>query len=202
VQDLKELAPGDPAEAMTARGYDTPSEVDIDVIPVREVVGDALVRFRVCRLQVCQRLVGEDDAPAERVIPPVAFEYCDMMRRIRAFHQKRQIEAGRTAADCDNAQSGFVLEESTCTALWHATAARGKIGRATGRQNVRGDASFCCGGAAANGRSGTLPRTINGSPAAPYREAGSARARRQLHGIRFATIPAVANHPRSTGVPA
>ena len=53
------------------------------------------------------RRVGEDDAPAERVVRPVALDHRDLMRRVLLLHQEGEIEAGRAAADTDNAHLPF-----------------------------------------------------------------------------------------------
>ena len=44
------------------------AEVDLDVVPVVERVEDLRSRWRVGAAQVAERLVGEHDAPAERVV--------------------------------------------------------------------------------------------------------------------------------------
>ena len=49
--------------------------------------------------EVLDRLVGEDDAPAERDAGRVALEHIDLVRRVAQLHRDGEIEAGRPAAD-------------------------------------------------------------------------------------------------------
>ena len=62
------------AEAVAADAVHRALEMDLDVVPVGEVVGDRAVALAVVVLERLQRLVGEHDAEAERVVRPVALE--------------------------------------------------------------------------------------------------------------------------------
>ena len=53
--------------------------------------------------QILDRLVGEDDAPAERVVGPVALEQVDVVRGIAQLHRDREIKPGRPAAEARDA---------------------------------------------------------------------------------------------------
>ena len=51
------------------------------------------------RGKVLDRLVGKDDAPAERHAGRVALEHLDLVRRIAQLHRDREIKPRRPAAD-------------------------------------------------------------------------------------------------------
>ncbi|CAA9300362.1 MAG: hypothetical protein AVDCRST_MAG89-422, partial [uncultured Gemmatimonadetes bacterium] len=135
LQDLEELDPRDAAEAVPARGDGGAAEVDVDVVPVREVVGDRPVRLGIGLAQVAERLVAEDDAPAEGVVRPVALQHRHAARRVRLAQQKRQVQPRRPAAGDHHVQglaighahvSRQVLERSFEWVSVSARAARGK----------------------------------------------------------------------------
>jgi len=75
------------------------ADVDLDVVPVVERAQDLGGRFRVRRLQVAQRLVGEHDAPAEGVVRAVALHHGNLVRRVMLLHEQREIQSGRSPAD-------------------------------------------------------------------------------------------------------
>ena len=56
-----------------------------DVVPMRELVGDDLRRLGIVRLQILDRLIGKDDAPAERHARRVTLEHRNLVRRIARF---------------------------------------------------------------------------------------------------------------------
>ena len=43
-------------------------DMDVDIVPMGELVADDRARDRIVGHQILDRLVGEDDAPAERVV--------------------------------------------------------------------------------------------------------------------------------------
>jgi hypothetical protein len=73
-----------------------------DVVPVGEVFADPGGAHRVVGGEIVERLVRQNDAPAERVVRPVALETGDLVRRIAALHRDREVEAGRTGAEDSN----------------------------------------------------------------------------------------------------
>src|SRR5262249_37637224 len=75
------------------------AEMDLDVVPIGEVAAQRPVALAVVGLEVVQRLVGEDDAEAERVLRPVALEHGDLRSRPGLLHQDGEVQAGRAAAD-------------------------------------------------------------------------------------------------------
>ena len=77
-------------------------DMDVDIVPMRELAADRLAADGIVRHQVLDRLVREDDAPAERVVGPVALEHMDIMARIAHLHRDGEIKARRPAAHaCD-----------------------------------------------------------------------------------------------------
>ena len=52
--------------------------------------------------EVAERLVREDNAPAERVVRPIALDDADRVARVRLFQQQRQVKPGRAAADAQD----------------------------------------------------------------------------------------------------
>ena len=87
------------AETVTTGCDGAAMEVDVDIVPMREVVRDALVRLGIGARQTLQCRVREDHAPAERVVGAVALQHYDVVRRIRLLEQQGEIESGRTGAD-------------------------------------------------------------------------------------------------------
>src|SRR5205807_2143168 len=75
------------------------AEVDLDVIPIGEIVDDRLVALAVVGLEVLERLVGEHYPEAEGVVRPVALVDRDALLRPGLLHQDCEVEAGRAAAD-------------------------------------------------------------------------------------------------------
>ena len=102
LQDVEQALAADAAEAVATRAHLVAADVHLDVVPVVEGVEDLRRGVRVGSLQVAERLVGEHDAPAEGVVGPVALDHGDVVRRVLALHQKREIQAGRAAADADD----------------------------------------------------------------------------------------------------
>src|SRR5205823_4839319 len=76
--------------------------VDVDGGPMRERPRDRLVRGAVVLFEVRERLVREDDAPAERHARGVALEDCDLGVRPRLLVEERKVEPGRTTTDADD----------------------------------------------------------------------------------------------------
>ena len=93
LQDVEKALAADPAKAVAARADRAAADVDLDVVPVIERGEDRLGGRRVGLAQVAERLVGEHDAPPERVVRPVALDHGDAMARVALFHQQREVEA-------------------------------------------------------------------------------------------------------------
>ncbi len=109
LQDVEQPLAADAAEAVTARRDLAALEEHVDVVPVVERLQDRPRGGLVGGDEVAERLVGENDAPAERVVRPVALDDDDFAARILLLHQQAEIQAGRPAADaCDVHGSPFV----------------------------------------------------------------------------------------------
>ena len=72
--------------------------MDVDVVPVGELVKNRLVRLRIGQSEVLKRLVGEDDAPSERVIRRVALVERDVVMRVRLLQQEGEVETRGSAS--------------------------------------------------------------------------------------------------------
>ncbi len=100
LQDVEQALAADAAEAVAAGDDLRAADVDLDVVPVVERVEDLRRGGRVGRLQVAERLVGEDDAPAEGVVGLVALDDDDPVRRVLLLHQQREVQARRGRRRC------------------------------------------------------------------------------------------------------
>jgi hypothetical protein len=67
-----------------------------------ELVADDRAARRVVGHQILDRLIREDDAPAERVVGPVALEQVDLVRGVAQLHRNREIEPGGTPAQASD----------------------------------------------------------------------------------------------------
>src|SRR3546814_17806643 len=77
-------------------------DMDVVIVPVRELVDHHLGAYRVVLGKMFHRLVGKDHAPAEGVARTVALEHGDLMLRISELHRNREIEPrGASANACD-----------------------------------------------------------------------------------------------------
>src|SRR5262249_44031080 len=99
MQHVEQGAPLGSAESMSARPHHLTMEEEIDLVPVRELRRNAFVGLAVITHQIVERLVGEHDAEAERIVGLVSLVNRDVMRRIALLHQKREIKPSRPAAD-------------------------------------------------------------------------------------------------------
>src|SRR3546814_7569066 len=104
--DLEEPLAADADEAVTARGHAGLAlavvDMDVDIVPVRELVDHHLGADRVVLGKMFHRLVGKDHAPAEVVARTVALEHGDLMLRISELNRNREIEPrGASAKACD-----------------------------------------------------------------------------------------------------
>ncbi len=100
LQDVEQPLAPDAAEPVAARADGAPADVDLDVVPVVERRQDRLRGGLVGLLQVAERLVGEDDTPAERVVWPIAFHYPDAMARVALLHEEREVRARLVRRRC------------------------------------------------------------------------------------------------------
>ena len=99
LENPEEPLASDAAEAVAAGDLHRAAVVDGDVVPVGEVVADRLRADRIVAGQILERLVGQHDAPAERVVRLVALDDGDLVRRITRLQRDREIEAPRPASE-------------------------------------------------------------------------------------------------------
>ncbi|MCH5376812.1 MAG: hypothetical protein JJ992_22830 [Planctomycetes bacterium] len=96
-------------------GRDRPDAIvfNRDVIPVGEVIADRLGALRVVRLHAAQRIVGQDDPPAEGIVGLVALEHYDLMGRVTQFHADREVETGRPPAQANYLHPVFPQQQAS-----------------------------------------------------------------------------------------
>ncbi len=89
----------DAAEAM-ARGKGAHALVDDgDVVPIGEMLADGGGALRVVGGEIVEGFIGEDDAPAERVVGLVALEHDNLVSRVAQLHRDGKIQARRPAPE-------------------------------------------------------------------------------------------------------
>src|SRR4029077_7336960 len=87
------------AKTIAADAVGGAAEVDGDVVPVGEFLGDAAVARRIVFFEIVERRIREHHAEAERVVGSVALIPRDLGLRPLLFQEDRGIETGRSAAD-------------------------------------------------------------------------------------------------------
>ena len=101
-QDAEELLPRDAGEAMAVGPQTLPAIVNVDRGPVRERVRDRLVRRAIILFEIRERLVGEDDTPAERHSRCISLDDRDGGVGTRLLVEKREVETAGTTADAND----------------------------------------------------------------------------------------------------
>ena len=99
LQNVEQPPAADAAEAVAGRARDRAAIVNRDVVPVDERFADRLGAVAVILFEIGERIVGQNDAPAERVVRAVALDDDDVVRRIAQLQRDRKIEAGRPASE-------------------------------------------------------------------------------------------------------
>jgi hypothetical protein len=94
-------------KAMPGRADAASLGMDIDIVPMRELIGDDAGRHRVVGHQVLDRLVGEDHSPSESHAAGIALEDMKLVAGVADFHGNGEVEARGPAADDGNLQSGI-----------------------------------------------------------------------------------------------
>ena len=108
VQQHQQRPAGAAAEPVAADAVDGAADVDLDVVPVGEIVRDRAIAGRVGGGERVQRLVAEHHAEAERVVRAVALDHRDVRVRTVPLQQDGEIQARRAAADHRNAHAHLV----------------------------------------------------------------------------------------------
>ena len=109
LQDVEQPLAADADEAVAGRADRLAVDMDVDIVPMGELAGDDRARDGIVGHQILDRLVGEDHAPAERVVGPVALEQVDLVRGIAQLHRDREIKPGRPAAEARDAHHPLQL---------------------------------------------------------------------------------------------
>ncbi|CAB4907363.1 unannotated protein [freshwater metagenome] len=99
LQDRQQLLAAHGGEALAAHGEGLPVDLDVDVGPPGEAGLHPLVHDLVGALDAAQRLVGEHDAEAERVVGGVALPDGDLVAAVQLAQQRGQVQATGPAAD-------------------------------------------------------------------------------------------------------
>ena len=99
LQNVEQRAPRAAAEAVPAAAHGLAVEDEVDLVPVDEDVADRVVALRVVVAEIVERLVGEHDPEAERVVAPVALEDLDVPVGPGLLREQREVEPRRAAAD-------------------------------------------------------------------------------------------------------
>jgi len=103
LQDVQQPLARDAAKSVAAAADQLPAEMHIDVVPMIEAVDDGVMRLRIDIAKSGHRLVGEHDAPAERVVRPVALVHFDERVGQCLLEKDRRIQARGAAAETDDA---------------------------------------------------------------------------------------------------
>src|SRR5690348_858614 len=121
LQDFEESLAADANEAVAAGGDRLAVHVDVDVVPVRELLGDGLRGSRVVARDVLDREIGKDDSPPEGHAWRIALELLDLVRRIAQLHRDVEIEPRRPAADTGDSHAATSRNRTkrTLRRLWN-----------------------------------------------------------------------------------
>ncbi len=98
LENVEQPPPADSAEAVTARLDGLAPKVHLDIVPVMEVPDDRIMRPGIRRLKARHGLVREHDAPAERIVGPIALVNLDFHGGQRLLQENRAVQAGRASA--------------------------------------------------------------------------------------------------------
>ena len=103
LQDLSSFRRAMPLKPWPPDVIVTPLDVDVDVVPVREVVGDRRGTSRASAARKFSSVWSEKTTPQPNVSSArVALEDGDVVRRVRLLHQQGEVQPGRPAADHDD----------------------------------------------------------------------------------------------------
>ena len=104
LQDVEQFLACDSAEAVPARCDSDAFEVDIDIVPMSEVLDDLLIARRISYPKIFQSLVRKDHTPPEGAVRCVALEDTHLVVRMRLLHQECEIKSSRASTHNGNTQ--------------------------------------------------------------------------------------------------
>src|SRR6266550_9638943 len=99
LQDVEQTQAGDAGKTVAVNRNLLIAMNDVDVVPGFKVASDLSMRDFVGFTQICQRASGKHNAPAKRIVGPIAFIDGDVVRGLRFLHQDGEVHSGRPAAD-------------------------------------------------------------------------------------------------------
>ena len=102
LQDRQQPLARDAGESLTAGADRPPAIVDVDVVPMHEIGHDPRVGRRIGRGDIAECLIGEHDAPAERVVGSIPLENRDGGSRNRRLQDDREEQSRRPPTDADD----------------------------------------------------------------------------------------------------
>ena len=102
LQDQQQRAARAAAETVAADPVHGAAEVNGDVVPVGELLGDAAIARSIVFFEVVEGRIGEHDAEAEGVVGTIALMDRNLGPRPLLLEQDRGIQTGRSATDDRN----------------------------------------------------------------------------------------------------
>ncbi len=102
LQNVEQMLAPDADEAVAGRAQALALEQKLDVVPMVEGVGDLGGALRIRLADRLHDLIGEHDAPAERVVGPVPFDDGNVVLGMPALHHQSEIEPRRPSADAND----------------------------------------------------------------------------------------------------
>ena len=92
LQDVEQALAANATKAVAGGAHAAALEKHLDVVPMVEGIGNQLARGCIGLLQVVQRFVAEDHAPAKGVVRAVAFHHGDVVTGVLVFHEQSEVQ--------------------------------------------------------------------------------------------------------------
>ena len=107
LQNVEQTLAADAAEAVARRARHSAAVEHGDVVPVDEGAPDGVGALRIAGGEIREGFVRQHDAPAERVVRPIALDDDDLVARRAPLHVDGEIEPGRPSAETCDAHIGL-----------------------------------------------------------------------------------------------